>query len=249
MLRALEHELEKIREIGDQDVRDTILRFYESLRFEQLSEGRILFHVLKARVIHTKIGLLPFSTDKVRQCVTWILNQDYEAWTVAGYKLFLRKFWAFQNGDEMPKDVRELLKIKKPWDNDKKPDDLITEDEIKRLIEAAHSFRDKAVIQLLYDSGVRSEELRTLRLGDVEFLNDRMRLRVKGKTGSRIVIVLGDSMRILKDYINAYSIKDKSAWLFPGQNGPMTAAILHKILNVTAKRAGIRHVYPHLFKI
>lgn len=248
MLRALEHELEKIRAIDDQGTRDTILGFYETLRLEQLSEGRILFHILKARVINDKLGLLPFDADKVRKCVTWVLNQDYEAWTIAGYKLFLRKFWAFQNGDEMPKEVKALLKIKKPWENDKKPDDLISEDEIKQLIDAAHSFRDKSVIQLLYDSGIRSEELRTLRLGDVEFLNDRMRLKVNGKTGSRVVVVIGDSMRILKDYINAYSIKDKDAWLFPGQNGHMTAAILQKILNVTAKRAGVRHVHPHLFR-
>ena len=248
MLVELERELRKIREIGNQDVKDTIIRFYESLRLEQLSDRRILFHIQKTRVINRELDLLPFNEDKLRQCVMWILNQDYEQWTISGYKLFLRKFWIFINGDEIPKNVRALLKVKRPKDNDTKPDDLITEDEIKRLIEAAHSFRDKAVIQLLYDSGIRSEELRTLKLGDVEFLNDRMRLKVKGKTGSRIVIVLGDSMRILKDYINAYSIKDKDAWLFPGQNGSMTSAILQKILNVTARRAGVRHVYPHLFR-
>jgi hypothetical protein len=75
-----------------------------------------------------------------------------------------------------------------------------------------------------------------------------MRVRVNGKTGSRLVIVLGDSMHIIKDYVNAYSIKDNDAWLFPGNDGFMTAATLQKILNVCSRRAGIKHVYPYLFR-
>lgn len=248
MILDLERELEKIGEIQEPDVKDTILGFYESLRLEQLSDRRILFHIQKARVIHREIGLLPFTIEKLRQCVTWVLNQKYEQWTISGYKLFFRKFWIFHNGDEIPKDAKALLKVKRPKDNDTKPEDLITEDEMRKLINAAHSFRDKAVIQLLYDSGIRSEELRTLKLGDVEFMNDRMRLKVRGKTGSRVVVVLGESMRILKEYINAYSLKEKDAWLFPGNKGHMTAAILQKILNVTSRRAGVRHLYPHLFR-
>lgn len=45
-----------------------------------------------------------------------------------------------------------MLKVKRPKDNDKKAEDLITEYEIGKLIGAAHTLRDKAVIQLLYDS-------------------------------------------------------------------------------------------------
>lgn len=248
MIRELERELWKIREIDDQDVKDTILRFHEALRVEELSDRRILFHIQKARTINHELGLLPFNIDKLRQCVTWALDQQFEQWTITGYKLFFRKFWIFLNGEDIEKDAKALLKVKRPKDNGKKPADLITEDEITKLIGAAHTLRDKAVIQLLYDSGVRSEELRTLRLNDIEFLGDRMRVKVNGKTGSRVVVVLGDSMRILKDYINAYSIKGNDAWLFPGNDGFMTAATLQKILNVCSGRAGMRHVYPHLFR-
>lgn len=47
MLRELELELGKIREIDDQEIRNTILRFHEALRLEELSDRRILFYVQK----------------------------------------------------------------------------------------------------------------------------------------------------------------------------------------------------------
>jgi hypothetical protein len=39
ILKELELELEKIREIEDQEVRNTVLRFHEALRLEELSDS------------------------------------------------------------------------------------------------------------------------------------------------------------------------------------------------------------------
>ena len=198
-------------------------------------------------MIHEKIGLLPFNEAKLRETVSWIMQQKYEAWTISGYKLFLRKFWIFEHGDDLPKEVRQLLRVKRPKDNGKVSEDMITDDEIAKLIAACRNTRDKTIIQVLYDSGIRAGELFNLKIKDVAFKEDRVQLKVFGKTGARTVIVLGDSTHALKEYLNVHP---GGEWLFPElvNKDQMTAASLAKVLNTTSKRAGIRHVYPHLFR-
>lgn len=250
VLKELQYEIARVEKLP-RNVRSVILDFREFLVIDQLKERRQLFHIQKARVIQEKIGLLPFDESKVRECVTWLMKQDYEAWTIAGYKLFFRKFWVFRHGDEIPKSVSQLFKFKRPKDNGKVSDDLITEEELARLKDACRSTRDKTILQLLYDSGIRAGELLNLKLGDVKFLDDKVRLKVYGKTGERTVIVLGDSIRALLEYQNVHPSTDPESWLFPDRTNakkPMNAASLQKMLNSACKKSGVRHVYPHLFR-
>ena len=72
MLRWLELELDK-REY--QEVRDTILRFYDPLRLEQLLDSGTLFHAQNVSVINRELKLLPFNVDTLRQFMTWVVNQ------------------------------------------------------------------------------------------------------------------------------------------------------------------------------
>lgn len=50
-----------------------------------------------------------------------------------------------------------------------KKSDLLTADEIKRIVEAVRTFHDKTLILVLADSGRRIGEILTLRIGDVDF--------------------------------------------------------------------------------
>ena len=60
------------------------------------------------------------------------------------------------------------------------PEDILTESDVQRLLEKANNFRDKAIVSLLFDSGIRVGELLTLRIKDVD-LNSEPAHRSKRK--------------------------------------------------------------------
>jgi len=67
---------------------------------------------------------------------------------------------------------------------DKKPE-VLTEDEIFRIIEAAKHPRDKALIALEYEAGLRVSELAGIKWKDIEWDDNLTKVKVKGKTGER----------------------------------------------------------------
>lgn len=63
----------------------------------------------------------------------------------------------------------------------------MTKDEILQLIEASKHPCDKAIISLLYEGGFRIEELASITLKDIEFNKFGGKVKVRGKTGERLV--------------------------------------------------------------
>jgi site-specific recombinase XerD len=82
--------------------------------------------------------------------------------------------------------------------NDINPTELLTYEDVKRLINVSTMERDRCIIAVLYESGMRIGELMALRVGMVELNEQRQdvsfhipNLKGKGtKTGSRTVVCL-----------------------------------------------------------
>ncbi|MFB6200375.1 MAG: tyrosine-type recombinase/integrase [Candidatus Nanohaloarchaea archaeon] len=97
-----------------------------------------------------------------------------ERGNVYTYKAPLRQFflWYYldrkQVGeDELPRFVEKDLKDAPPRKGKVKAEDVPKEDEVKALLAAARNRRDKALIALLADKGMRISEALSLDLGDV----------------------------------------------------------------------------------
>ena len=102
------------------------------------------------------------------------------------YKIALKKFykWLYK-GDEPELTKWFTTNIK---NRDKKlPEDMLTEDEIMKMINAASNTRDKAMISLLWDIGARIGELGTLKIKHIKFDEDGAVILVNWKTGPRRV--------------------------------------------------------------
>jgi len=88
---------------------------------------------------------------------------------------------------------------------------------VNPLIASCDNARDKAIISLLYDSGMRIGKLLMLRIKDVVFDNYDMRTIVSGKMGVRNVRVIGDSIGYVKGWLNVHPDPfNLEAWLFRG---------------------------------
>ena len=68
--------------------------------------------------------------------------------------------------------------------------EVLSSEEIRRMEDAARSERDELLVRTLADTGIRLGELLGLRAGDVvETSRGRYQLKVRGKTGERLVPV------------------------------------------------------------
>jgi len=171
---------------------------------------------------------------------------DYQAWTKSDYRLMLRMLWKEANGyapdDSAPKEIRFLrVGIDR---KDKKHPKTISEEEIKLML-ACTSGRNRAMIHLLYEAGLRPHELLRLRKTDVEFTKDGARIHVppNTKTGARDVLVI-DCVPNIAGYVANHPLRGSNALLFPalrgeGKSNMMCVEALNKIVKAAAKEAGI----------
>ncbi|PTQ57120.1 MAG: Site-specific recombinase XerD [Candidatus Carbobacillus altaicus] len=135
---------------------------------------------------------------------------------------------------------------------------VLTQEEIEQLIETAGghaplSLRDRALLELLYATGMRVSELIQVKLSDINF--DLMIVRVMGKGSRERILPIG---RKAKDALYAYVIKGRPVLLKrKGANGGDFLFLNHhgralsrqgfwKILRERAKEAGIeKPLTPH----
>ncbi|MDD2564691.1 MAG: tyrosine recombinase XerD [Salinivirgaceae bacterium] len=114
--------------------------------------------------------------------------------------------------------------------------------------------RNKAIIEMLYGSGLRVSELTTLRLSNVYF--DEEYIRVIGKGNSeRLIPISGESIKQMQLYIQfdrkQLDIKKgEEDYLFLNRRGHhLTRAMIFTIIKRLAEAAGInKEISPHTFR-
>ena len=149
--------------------------------------------------------------DDIEKVVVTIQKiNDYSEWTKRDFNVTLKKFYKWLKGNgEFPPEVKWLStkvsqsKIKLPGQ-----DGLLTEDDIKKVIEAADHPRNKALISMLYESGCRIGELASLHLNNVAFDEKGAVLTVLGKTGARRIRIVA-SVPYLITWVNFHPMKDE----------------------------------------
>jgi integrase len=101
----------------------------------------------------------------------------------------LKKFFRWlRNSEDYPEEVK-WIKARVKNSNPKLPEELLTEDEIRRIVSAAENPRDKTLVLVLYETGCRIGELLSLRIKNIQFDEYGALLLLSGKTGQRRVRV------------------------------------------------------------
>jgi len=132
---------------------------------------------------------------------------------------------------------------------------FLTEEEVLRLLEVAHSkdergLRDRAILELFYSTGIRVSELAGLSIEDVDFFGGIVKVIGKGRK-ERVVPVGDIALSALRAYIEKR--KKESGCLFLNKNGRRLTDrgirnIVAKYLRLASLRQGIScHTLRHSF--
>jgi len=178
--------------------------------------------------------------------------------TVARKLVSIRLFYRFLASEQHlaanPADDIDL-----PKQRHKLPS-VLTQDEVAKLIEAAGAapdrfwaLRSRAMLEVMYGSGLRVSELLSLVAGSVALADGF--LRVMGKRSKERVVPLGQpAVKAVRDYLSAarphYAGKRTSPNLFLNhRGGGMSRMGFLKILRACVALAGIkRRVTPHTLR-
>ncbi len=136
--------------------------------------------------------------------------------------------------------------IERPFKEKKLPE-IISEMEVLKLLKATDNIKHKAIIAVLYSSGLRRGELINLRKKDVDY--DKRIIFVRGGKGrkDRTTILADNTALILEQYMNLYK---PDYWLFEGmQRKQYSPTSVLAILRKASKKAGLnKNVRPHMLR-
>ena len=181
---------------------------------------------------------------------TYIFGLEYSSSSMDTHKIYIRKFfkWLYRSGD-FPEIVAwiNLQKNRKR----KLPDDILTPEEIKLMIDAAgDNLRDRALVSVLYESGCRLGEVAGVKLKDVTSDQYGIVIIVHGKTGDRRVRLI-DSVPDLIQWMNVHPDKN-GEFLFVHERSAkkrLEEKGIYLVIKKLTRKAGIKkRVHPHLFR-
>jgi integrase/recombinase XerD len=139
------------------------------------------------------------------------------------------------------------------------PKDIFSEKEMKKLLQTVKlerklGLRDKAILELLYSTGIRSEELASLKLVDFDEARGVVRVN-QGKGDKDRVVPAGEvAMHYLKLYLKEgrkkLLLQGESPYLFIGNRGKrILTSRIPRLVQKYAKRAGIyRYTSAHMIR-
>ena len=181
--------------------------------------------------------------------------EQLNARSVAHYITVISSFYSFLV-DEKIIDENPCSNIIGPKIPKKLPN-YLTEEEIDNLLDVRlitpYDYRNKAMLELLYASGVRITELINLKVSDIDFDNCFIRVVGKGKK-ERIVpitdVAIKYLMIYLEDYRNSILKNHDSEYLFISNTFKnISRQSFFKILKAECNRCGIeKNVSPHVLR-
>lgn len=218
------------------DILDEIQAFGDWMRNKRYSESTIKTYMESLKVFFR------FLENPSPQSVT---NQDLERFEkdyiiaghysvasqsqmINGVKLF------FSNRQNRKLEPESIDRPKKA----KKLPNVLSKEEVKRILEAHKNLKHRAMLSLIYACGLRRNELLNLKPTDVDSNRKVLVIREAKGRKDRIVPISDNVIALLRKY---YKHERPTTYLFEGQKpgSPLSEGSLQKVLKGALKKAGI----------
>jgi integrase/recombinase XerD len=130
---------------------------------------------------------------------------------------------------------------------------ILSQEEVTRLIDAAHPPLHRTLLMTLYATGLRRAELAHLKVSDVD--SQRMVIHVQGGKGRKDRDVLLSPKLLDELERHSHRLRPRSSvWLFPGRHvltsdRPITSKVIYHACKQASRRAALsKKVHPHTLR-
>jgi integrase/recombinase XerD len=231
-----------------------------------LSKNTLIDYSRTFRKFQDFLGEDPPIAKITRQQIEGFLrSQTVSNKTLLNYHIGLSALWTWAIGEELVEiHIIHRVERAKP---EKRAVEPFTEDDIRKLLsvittsraytrpgkrESAHSIpnaeRNRAIILLLLDTGIRSSEMCGLRINQTDLKNRRIRVMGKGSK-ERWVPFCARTGQVIWKYLATRKDEPANNFLFvTTEGGPMDPDRVLKLLWGIGERAGVENVHPHRFR-
>jgi len=250
------------------DIELAIRKFILSLKVEKnASSHTIRAYGIDLRELSTylsarKLALSQCDRLLIRSYLSHIKTRPYEKTTILRKWASLRSFFKYLTREGVV-ETNPCIHMASPRREIKVPN-FLTETEVEKLIEmivAAKkpeaALRNKALVELLYSSGLRVGELEGSNIEDIDFWGGTIRVVGKGDK-ERMVPVGNTALEALREYFKA---RGEDVGMSPRRGlearplfcnlsgGRLTSRAIHMMIEKAARKAGItRGVSPHALR-
>ena len=197
-----------------------------------------------------------FTLDALRRWLADAMSAGRSRATLARRTAAARAFstWAYRRGDI---STDAAARLKAPKVNRPLPT-VVKGERAGDLVEAgtaddahpAEYLRDRAMLELLYATGIRVGELTGLNLGDVDLA--RGLAQVTGKGNKQRVVPFGDEAAAAVsgwlEFGRAELAGDTQAMFVGSRGGRIDQRQVRRIVERAGQRAGVEHVSPHTLR-
>ena len=200
-------------------------------------------------------GALP-EEEHLKQYVNVLYKNDLSSRSIARHLSAIRNLYHFLCAEEIvAKDPTEHLVSPKQWATIPK---FLNREQIEKLVAAPDisiptGVRDRAMLELLYATGIRVTELIQLQLSAIDFGLGLVRVTGKGNK-QRIVPVHRGSLQAIEDYCREsrpalLKGRPSGALFVTARGGPMTRQAFWAAIKTHGRKAGIfHHLSPHVLR-
>ena len=216
------------------------------LKFDEFAKGR-------------KLGLEAVRSDDLVDFLSSLYRQKLESRTVARHLVTLRNFFRFAQAQELIAEDPSLH-LESPKIRRSLPGYLRLE-EVEKLLarpdeKTPLGLRDRAMLEVLYSTGLRVSELISLRVMDVDRATGCIRCIGKGDK-ERIVPIGKKALALVERYLRDARPKlvgkkqqPQAPTLFINRRGgPLSRVGVWKILSAYGREAGLRvALTPHMLR-
>lgn len=188
----------------------------------------------------------------------YVIEYDFEDYldtldvaksTLELHKMIIRVF--LKNKEANP-DLAKTIVTKKIY-KEISPDELLTDEEVDRMIHCAATPRDKAVIAILADSGCRKGELLSTKIKDAKFDDNGCMLWLRKSKSQTRFVRLTWAASYLRTWLDNHPCRDKlEAPIFCSSREPynrIAKTPFYHAIDVITEKAGVtKPTNPHNFR-
>jgi len=195
------------------------------------------------------------TSEQIQNYMSWIQSRGKSAASATRFLASIKSFYNYliSEGDLKSNPAKNVSAVKV----ERKYPEILSSKEVELFLEQpqcvdAKGFRDHAMLELLYATGIRVSELISLNLEDLNLAAGFIRCTSKGK--ERIIPLYQTAIRALQDYVRSIRpqlIADSNEKaLFVNMNGErMSRQGFWKIIKHYQEKAGIeKEITPHTLR-